>query len=418
MSGAASIFVRIVQDFRFTEAQSLHAHKSTEVITMFKEYVASVSAFIACALVTTTVANAQRHWVVDSLKGPGHDFETIAPAIAAASEGDTIFVRAGKYAFPASVTKAVRLVGEPNAILDLNSLGTPLSVSGIRAGKTFALVGFRVELTFAPSGITSIKDSQGTVSLEDLVIHGLFFDVHAVQIERCSAVFVTRCDITGGLATRDSAITVDSCTISPFSRSSTVLFQRSEATISASQAQGINGLIVPAQAAVGAADSKLRVLAGAGSKFTAGGFAKVAAIVGDATSTINLDPLVTLVPSGGASPYEGFGAVTTRRMPVLGVAGASVGGIHRLTVHAPANGIYSLFIGLPGRAPAPPFGDLWIDPARLYHITTRSVPAGLAILTIPATKDSSLRGLTATWQALGVDGTNYELTNPAITTLR
>ncbi|MCB9880370.1 MAG: hypothetical protein H6834_01160 [Planctomycetes bacterium] len=385
---------------------------------MFTARFVRLSAFCAVLAAATTAAHAQKTWIVDAQRGTGYDFDTIAPAITAAADGDSLVVRAGKYAIPQTVTKAVRLLGERDAILDLGTSATNLTVSGVGVGKTFVLAGFRIEASFAPAGLARIADCQGTVSFEDLVCNALFFDVHTVQIERCTSVFVSRCNITGGLLARNSTVTIDACVVSAFSRGSTILCDQTRATFVACQADGINGFIVPAQAAIGANGSDIRVLAGAGSKLSGGRFGKIAAIVGDSTSTLTLDPLVELVPSGGANPHEGFGTATTRRMPVLGVTGSTIGGVHSITLRATASSVFALFCGLPGLAKAPPFGDSWIAPSTLFHITTRNVTAGLAILTIPATKQVSLRGLPATWQALGVDGTNYEMTNAAITTLR
>ncbi|MCA8970897.1 MAG: hypothetical protein KDC95_13970 [Planctomycetes bacterium] len=377
-----------------------------------------LTVFSAALAAATTTAHAQRTWIVDAQRGTGYDYDTIAPALTAAAEGDSIVVRAGWYSFPQTLTKAVRLLGEGDAILDLGTYAKSFTVSGIGAGKTFVLAGFRVAAVFTPTGVAHITDCQGTVSFEDLAFDATFLDFHTVQIERCTSVFVSRCNIKGGIAARNSTVTIDSCAVASYTKSSTILCDHTRATIVASQAEGFVGLVAPEQPAIGAVSSDLRVLAGSGSTFTGGRFGKIAAIVGDANSTLVLDPLVNLVPSGGANPYDGFATTTTRRMPVLAVTGSTIGGVHSITVRATASSVFALFCGLPGLAKAPPFGDSWIAPSTLFHITTRNVTAGLAILTIPATKDVSLRGLPATWQALVVDGTNYELTNAAITSLR
>ncbi|HMQ24074.1 MAG TPA: hypothetical protein PKE00_16410 [Planctomycetota bacterium] len=87
-------------------------------------------------------------------------------------------------------------------------------------------------------------------------------------------------------------------------------------------------------------------------------------------------------------------------------------------MHAQTNDVFALFFGLPNHVNAAPFGDLWLDLPTLFHVTSGVVPGGLAIFTVPATKDVTLRGLPATWQALILHGTSLELTNPVITTMR
>ena len=108
---------------------------------MWMAHVAKLSALGAVLAATAATADAQKTWIVDAQRGPGYDHAEIAPAIAAASEGDAIVVRAGSYAFPRSVIKAVRILGEPGAILDLGPLANPFTVSAIGAGKTAGAIG-------------------------------------------------------------------------------------------------------------------------------------------------------------------------------------------------------------------------------------------------------------------------------------
>ncbi|MCB9880369.1 MAG: hypothetical protein H6834_01155 [Planctomycetes bacterium] len=379
---------------------------------------AKLLAFGAILAVTATTTYAQKTWVVDASRGPGYDHAEIAPAIAAASEGDAIVVRPGSYAIPRSVVKAVRILGEPGAILDLGALANPFSVSAIGAGKTFVLAGFRIQASYAQAGYFRVADCLGTVSFEDLTCFAILFNIQSIQVERCNAAFFTRCNITGGLLARDSNITVDSSTISPYGGSATIACERSNATFTASTATGTDGFFRPAGVALESTASTIRLLAGTGSTYSPGISTQLTAIRGDAGSTLVLDPLVKLLPTGNANPHEGFGSVTTRNVPVLGVVGSTIGGLHRFTLHAQANDVFALFFGLPTHLHAPPFGDLWLEPTTLFHVTSGSVLGNLAVFTIPATKDVSLRGLPATWQVLNLHRTTIDLTNPAITTMR
>ena len=59
---------------------------------------ASILPWAMIALLTALGAAQGRIWVVDSTNGPGTDFTTLAPAIAAVGDGETIIVRSGTYA--------------------------------------------------------------------------------------------------------------------------------------------------------------------------------------------------------------------------------------------------------------------------------------------------------------------------------
>jgi hypothetical protein len=79
---------------------TLGSHRAGEGIRLRSSFdpteetaVHRTTSHVALAFLLTSVAAAQRTWVVDSMGGIGSHFTDLPPAIAAAARGDTILVR-------------------------------------------------------------------------------------------------------------------------------------------------------------------------------------------------------------------------------------------------------------------------------------------------------------------------------------
>ena len=83
-------------------------------------------------------ATAQNTWIVDAASGPGANFTDLPVAVAAAADGDEILVRAGVYGMT-TVTKALRITGEPGAELRSRRTDDVLLIQGLPAGPIRAL---------------------------------------------------------------------------------------------------------------------------------------------------------------------------------------------------------------------------------------------------------------------------------------
>lgn len=86
----------------------------------------------SCALILALSASAQRTWIVDDDGGAGVDFQQIQPAFEAASEGDIVLIRMGRYSAPVILDKGLRVVAEERVRLQpdrLSPLG-PIPLSG------------------------------------------------------------------------------------------------------------------------------------------------------------------------------------------------------------------------------------------------------------------------------------------------
>lgn len=97
------------------------------------------------------------------------DYSTISSAVAAASEQQAIFVRAGQYNESVALTKSVWLIGEAGAQIDAHSLTPDITVNHDNVNVT----GFTLRNTPTPATGTLYEQMQGigvSVQLEDIKI--------------------------------------------------------------------------------------------------------------------------------------------------------------------------------------------------------------------------------------------------------
>ncbi len=121
-----------------------------------------VLVFVECAL---TAAGHNRVWVVSQANGPFFD---IQPAIDAASDRDTVLVKAGTYAGFTIDDKDLNVVADTNATVLVTSL---VQVKNLSADKDVVLVG----LTVAPTGSAGpdaldVENDRGSVRVESCAI--------------------------------------------------------------------------------------------------------------------------------------------------------------------------------------------------------------------------------------------------------
>jgi hypothetical protein len=116
--------------------------------------------------------------VVDDDGGPGVDFTSLAEAVVAAQDGDTVLVREGVYETGSGeacsvVGKSLVVTAEAGAevLVKPGTLGSPLHVSGLAAHQETLLRGLIFELG---DGVfnASIFSNAGSVRLEQCVLRG------------------------------------------------------------------------------------------------------------------------------------------------------------------------------------------------------------------------------------------------------
>ena len=135
------------------------------------------AALVYCAIVSSLVA--QQSWTVGTAPGPGIHFTSFAAAVAAAADGDIIFLTAGTHSGSGVVTnKALHVVGAGAATTTLN--GGPRFK---QPPTPFQTLVERLTLVFPPQNIFSMSPSIGDTGGNRLVF--------------CDAVLTTTADSSG-----------------------------------------------------------------------------------------------------------------------------------------------------------------------------------------------------------------------------
>jgi hypothetical protein len=88
---------------------------------------------------------AQTTWIVNASGGPGVHFSDLAPAVAAAADGDTIVCQHPTFGDSLNgftTNKELTIVGDANGV-PLTTLVVPIQIVGLPAGKRFRMAGFQ-----------------------------------------------------------------------------------------------------------------------------------------------------------------------------------------------------------------------------------------------------------------------------------
>jgi hypothetical protein len=171
------------------------------------------SRVLAFALICVRASlSAQRTWIVDAASGPGHDFTDLPPALAAATHGDRIVLRAGSYN-GATTDRGVTILGRSA------ELRSPMRVVGLALGRTFVLTGVRSSPAPSASGLLECSDNAGNMHLDRVTFfypQPLFGNgAVACRIERCRAVTAANSTFLGspGVAVRSARVALMGCTL-------------------------------------------------------------------------------------------------------------------------------------------------------------------------------------------------------------
>lgn len=357
-------------------------------------------------------AVAQTTWIVDLGGGPGFHFTTIAPAVAAASDGDTILVRApqgpGVYT-GFSTGKSLTIVGEGGGV-PLDSFAVPVAITGLPVGGRFRMAGFQHmgegELRY------SVTNCQGEVHLENLRARepGPFGPV-VVAIDVLDAAFVSLRDVeTFGLPAlriRNSRAVVTNCRLGLTSLglgggpAMDIGLAAEVDVVEPRFDTGGLGINVGIDGG-----STLRIGGSSASYLRSqGGFGGfwVLSTVG---SSVTIDPAVQLLPGGGQPPFVVTGpAPTFAALPGSWCDHARPGQPVAFTTSAPAGAAVFPVLGRPIPPSPTPLGTLQLDPAAgLLFLPGALVPAGGTVTTTLGLPTSLPLGETFASQAIVFDG--------------
>ena len=156
-------------------------------------------------LLVAAAARAQDVHVVDDDAGPGVDFSSVAAAVSAAGEGDTILVRAGNYAGATIVAKSLAISADPDGAEVV--IEGSMSIEQLSEDQFVSVSGLSIDAStndFPLHGLL-IEDNLGHVWVEDCVISGTDYpgplsngSGPGVSAENAARVTLVRCDVFGG----------------------------------------------------------------------------------------------------------------------------------------------------------------------------------------------------------------------------
>lgn len=342
-------------------------------------------AFASLVVVASTLP-AQRTIVVDANNGPGTNYTDFPPAYAAATAGDTILIRSGRYTpSPAPIAKAITIRGDVGGSQQACFSGS-LSVAGVAAGQRL-LIG---NLTLRCSSL-DIADCPGAVHIDGVT-------AAEVSVRRCPQVtfaesYLKQLDLEDATVAMAGGEVFYGPSFQPglFSVTAT----RSQLTLGNANVIGPLGYFDPTTCTLyvtptpgfNLADSVVfvstsSIIAGggySGGQHCLGGY--TASIAVGTNSTLQLDPSVQLF--GGVAPSL---TVVRKAMPVTYGVASSPGTILPVVVFGGAGSPFLTLASLPVRPVPTPFNALWVDtdPGKDILIGTGTVGSnGLANFGVP-----------------------------------
>jgi hypothetical protein len=387
---------------------------------------------IGFAFALCVPASGQTTWIIDAAGGTGSHFRDLPPAVQKAVAGDILVMRKGAYK-PTTISKGLRLIGEAGAtILTAAFPEVPLRIKNVPAKETCVVESLTIR---GKSGLSvlAVADNLGRVVLGNLVIgYTAMAGQHALAIQRSRAVIVNRCAVDMGAAIVNSTVSIVGSTfvrrfaVFPINGSApAITAANSTLELTRVSATGQRGFLpyLGATSALYSTSSVVRVLGDSTSVFRAGSDQRgtsVPALLGNANSSLEIDPKVTLRPSGTAKGHAGFKQVRSRRLPALVAGGGVIGGTITVDLWSPKGHPFALAVSLPGiPVRVPPLGRIWLDPAVLVLVaigTQGTTEMRRATIAVPNTP--RLRGLTLAWQASSGPPASAEFTNPAVVVVR
>jgi hypothetical protein len=386
----------------------------------------------AASLVLATLASAplaaQRIWVVDQTNGLGTHFTELPPAVQAARDGDVLRVRRGYYDLPQVITKAITILGENEPLL----VGMAFhSIASLRYDQSVVIRRCRVMGLL--SGL-QVVGCQGRVHFDQVTLGSVAFD--AVSVVDCRAVTFNQCTLVGqtasGLAVGGgSAVLLSQCTLTghdvqtPLDLPAPALVVRDASLVLLSSSTVTGGSCLypqrPPASGVLLESGRLE-LAGAAMASVAAGQGTAGNLQSAITTrggSVLRDPRVRLLPFGPtAVPISGPAAVAVSPVASLMASATGAGGsIQTVLVGTPGE----LAILLIGPATQPlrvsPFGNLMIDPRRIYFANVGVVgPSGFAFQNFPIAA-SATPGEAIAIQPLTGPGINLRLQLPVVVTI-
>jgi hypothetical protein len=385
-----------------------------------------------------------RTWVVDVNNGPGTDFTALQTAFDAASEGDTLIVRSGRYA-PCVATKGLTVLGQGGVVIGPgNPLWSILEIRDLAAGRVFVLKRVRVEHAGNPCGLR-LASNAGRVHVEavdtECIQRGLFVPSWnlGLDVDHCATVTVANSTIRGAgvncsyshLVITESAINgLDGergCATPVLCGLSTPALRGTDSSVTLASCalqggEGNNGPPVrPSANAVELQRSRLMVtgpsLVRAGQFWHPTYLATFAVIAwGSPGSSVRHSPAASFVGGQNGGSFAGVVPQVSVHQPALLVQGTRYGGRIQFTWLASPQDWFAVAVSAPASPVLVAAGDLLIDPhlAALFWIG-RLGPSGVATQDLPL-PSSGPPGIAVAFQGVNgaANGSDLWLSNAVV----
>jgi len=381
---------------------------------------------LAALLLTVSVA-AQRTWIVDSRGGPGVDFTDLPPAVAAASAGDTVLVRAngGVQYESTRVEKGITIRGVDGA----SRLRDGMLITNVPGGETIVLDNFVIDEAAGFDPAIEALANEGTVVLERIVDPTFTSHIGSLHVDQCKLFIARGCNQSNRSGPirfiRSTVFLIDCTYIGTFGPNATIECTDTDIHLSNCYIRGGDGTLLwpgcqwyvdPGAAIVGnyhctftigkdcwLQGGELPICAVRGISLGNNGSNLVdpeAVIVDPTPSRLTVQPITTVHPGQGL-----------------------LGGTLQVRTVGPERGATTLFASLsPARPPLLlPFGAVWLDPGLIIHIDAGAVLPGsrMRTSTIPLPHGSLPPNLPLLFQAVSLDRFGrVALSGPAITTIQ
>ncbi|MCU0866051.1 MAG: hypothetical protein MUC36_19890 [Planctomycetes bacterium] len=378
-------------------------------------------------LASAAVLAAQQTFVVNAGGGPGVNFTSLPPAIAAAADGDTIVVQTGPFgegALPFTTNKGLTIVGQGGAVPIGTSPTQKIQIVGLPAGRSFRMVGFERGLSDGPIDI-EVSNCAGAVHLETIVAReNSFFPVTipSITITNCASVTLREIVNFGSPAVRidNSRVVLSRCELG---RTRIGLGGGPCLVADSAQVDIVQPLFrtngITSQPCVTATNSELRIVGDSAAVVSGGPVTNGGSALLVNGGSLVVDPAVAVVAGGSQPVYAGSTAPQFVPGDATWASAAAPGQNLTLTTRSEPSAVVVVALGAPGPLLPTALGLLGIDAAQPYAFASPAViPAGGTTALVVAVPAALPRGSAFAAQAVVVTSTALRLGLPATFVLR